>query len=39
MSVRSIENWIAILKPLSYWDAADVILDDLDDYPKKDGTR
>jgi hypothetical protein len=37
MSVRSIEDWIAILKPLGYWDAADVILDDLDDYPKKDG--
>jgi hypothetical protein len=32
MPVRSIEDWIAILKPLGYWDAADVILDDLDDY-------
>jgi hypothetical protein len=37
MSVRSIEDWIAILKPLGYWDAADVILDELDDYPKKGG--
>src|ERR1051325_12110437 len=37
MSVRSIEDWIDILKPLGYWDAADVILDDLDDYPKKGG--
>jgi hypothetical protein len=37
MSVRSIEDWIGILKPLGYWDAADVILDDLDDYPKKGG--
>jgi hypothetical protein len=37
MSVRSIEDWIGILKPLGYWDAADVILDDLDDYPKRGG--
>jgi hypothetical protein len=37
MSVRSIEDWIAILKPLGYWDAAEEILDDLDDYPKKGG--
>jgi hypothetical protein len=37
MSVRSIEDWIGILKPLGYWDAADVILDNLDDYPKKGG--
>jgi hypothetical protein len=37
MSVRSIEDWIGILKPLGYWEAADVILDDLDDYPKKGG--
>jgi hypothetical protein len=35
MSVRSIEEWIAILKPLGYWDAADTILDDLHDYAKK----
>jgi hypothetical protein len=34
MSVRSIEDWIGILKPLGYWDAADVILDDLDDYQR-----
>ena|SRR5947209_18533132 len=37
MSVRSIEDWIDILKPLGYWDAADLILDDLVDYPKKGG--
>jgi hypothetical protein len=37
MSVHSIEDWIGILKPLGYWDAAGVILDDLDDYPKKGG--
>jgi hypothetical protein len=37
MSVRSIEDWITVLKPLGYWDAADVILDGLDDYPKKGG--
>jgi hypothetical protein len=37
MSVRSIEDWIGILKPLGYWDAADAILDDLDDYPSKGG--
>ena len=37
MSARSIEEWIAILKPLGYWDAADVILDELGDYPKKGG--
>jgi hypothetical protein len=37
MSVRSIEDWIAILKPLGYWDAADAILDDLDDYPNRGG--
>jgi hypothetical protein len=37
MPVRSIEDWIATLKPLGYWDAADVILDDLGDYPKKGG--
>ena len=37
MSVRSIEDWIDVLKPLGYWDAADVILDHLDDYPKKGG--
>jgi hypothetical protein len=37
MSVRSIEDWIAILKPRGYWDAAAVILDDLDDYPKRGG--
>jgi hypothetical protein len=37
MSVRSIEDWIEILKPLGYFDAADVILDDLGDYPKKGG--
>lgn len=37
MSVRSIEDWIGILKPLGYWDAADVILDGLGDYPKKGG--
>ena len=37
MSVRSIEDWLDILKPLGYWDAADVILDKLDDYPKKGG--
>ena len=37
MSERSIEDWITILKPLGYWDAADVILDDLRDYPKKGG--
>jgi hypothetical protein len=37
MSVRSIEDWIGVLKPLGYWDAADVILDDLGDYPKKGG--
>jgi hypothetical protein len=37
MSVRSIEDWSGILKPLGYWDAADVILDDLVDYPKKGG--
>jgi hypothetical protein len=37
MSVRSIEDWVEILKPLGYWDAADTILDDLDDYPKKGG--
>src|SRR5215469_16385630 len=37
MSVRSIEDWIGILKPLGYWDAADVILDELGDYPKKGG--
>jgi hypothetical protein len=35
MSLRSIEDWIAILKPLGYWDAAEAILDDLDDYPKR----
>jgi hypothetical protein len=35
MPIRSIEDWIAILKPLGYWGAADVILDDLDDYPKE----
>jgi hypothetical protein len=37
MSVRSIDEWIDILKPLGYWDAADVILNELDDYPKKGG--
>jgi hypothetical protein len=37
MSVRSIEDWIGILRPLGYWDAAGVILDGLDDYPKKGG--
>ena len=37
MSVRSIEDWIEVLKPLGYWDAADAILDDLDDYPKTGG--
>jgi hypothetical protein len=37
MPVRSIEDWVGILKPLGYWDAADVILDDLDDYPKRGG--
>ena|ERR1041385_6712182 len=37
MSVRSIEDWVAILKPLGYWDAADVILDELDDYPNRGG--
>jgi hypothetical protein len=35
--VRSIEDWVGVLKPLGYWDAADVILDHLDDYPKKVG--
>jgi len=29
MSAHSIEDWIGILKPLGYWDAADAILDDL----------
>jgi hypothetical protein len=37
MSVRSVEDWISILKPLGYWDAADVVLDELDDYPKRGG--
>jgi hypothetical protein len=37
MSACSIEDWIGILKPLGYWDAADVILDDLGDYPKRGG--
>jgi hypothetical protein len=37
MSVRSIEDWIEVLKPLGYWDAANAILDDLDDYPKQGG--
>jgi hypothetical protein len=37
MSVRSIEDWVEVLKPLGYWDAAVVILDELDDYPKKGG--
>jgi len=37
MSVRSIEDWIEVLKPLGYWDAAGAILDDLDDYPKTGG--
>jgi hypothetical protein len=37
MSVHNIEDWMGILKPLGYWDAADVILDDLGDYPKKGG--
>jgi hypothetical protein len=37
MSVRSIEDWVEVLKPLGYWDAADAILDHLEDYPSKGG--
>jgi len=33
-SARTIDDWITILDPLGYWQAADVILNDLRDYPK-----
>jgi hypothetical protein len=34
MSERTIDNWITILDPLGYGQAADVILNDLRDFPK-----
>jgi hypothetical protein len=34
MSEGRIDNWITILDPLGYSQAADVILNDLRDYPK-----
>jgi hypothetical protein len=33
-SARTIDDWMTVLDPLGYWQAADIILNDLRDYPK-----